>query len=183
MLFRSALLDYFAAAGAAAPQLDLQLFVTELTTPSVRLRSRWTPLLEAIAANAADAAALKSLLAKASERHPDDLTTRILATQLALLTKDEPGAKSLVNQLVRYVEEHPLEPLSKSTITAMIQRRASQPRLALWLIARAAWTFPALKADAEKLATAALAAANQQSDAKYAEAITTEQAELAKAKD
>ncbi len=179
----AALLDYFAAVGDAAPQLDLQLFVTELTTPSVRLRSRWTPLLEAIATNADHTATLKSLLAKACERHPDDLSTRILATQLALLTKDEPGAKSLVNQLVRYAEEHPLEPLSKSTITATMQRRASQPHLALWLIARAAWTVPELKADAEKLATAALAAANQQSDAKYAEAITTEQTELAKAKD
>ena len=33
-----------AAVGDAAPQLDLQLFVTELTTPSVWLRSRWPPL-------------------------------------------------------------------------------------------------------------------------------------------
>ena len=179
----AALLDYFAAVGDAAPQLDLQLFVTELTTPSVRLRSRWTPLLEAIATNADHTAALQSLLAKACERYPDDLSTRILATQLALLTKDDPVAKSLVSQLVRHVEEHPLEPLSKSTITATMQRRASQPRLALWLIARAAWTVPDLKADAAKLATAALDAASQQSDAKYAEAITTEQAELAKAKD
>jgi hypothetical protein len=98
-----------AAVGDAAPQLDLQLFVTELTTPSVWLRSRWTLLLEAIAANAVDAAALKSALEKACERHPDDLSTRILATQLALLTKDEPAAKSLVSQLVRHVEEHPLD--------------------------------------------------------------------------
>ncbi len=172
-----------AAVGDAAPQLDLQLFVTELTTPSVWLRSRWTLLLEAIAANAVDAAALKSALEKACERHPDDLSTRILATQLALLTKDEPAAKSLVSQLVRHVEEHPLEPLSKSTITATMQHRASQPRLALWLIARAAWAVTELKADAEKLATAALAAATQQSDAKYAEAITTERAELTKAKE
>ena len=74
-------------------------------------------------------------------------------------------------------------PLSKSTITATMQHRASQPRLALWLIARAAWAVPELKADAEKLATAALAAAPQQSDAKYAEAITTERAELTKAKE
>ena len=179
----AALLDYFAAVGDAAPQLDLQLFVTELTTPNVRLRSRWTPLLEAIATNAQDADTLKSLLAKACERHPDELSPLILGTQLALFTKDEPGAKSLVGKLVRHVEEHPLGSPSTMPTTATMQRRAPQPRIALWLIARAAWTVPELKAEAETLADAALAAARQQSDAKFAEAITAERAELTMAKE
>ena len=99
----AALIEFFTTTGDAAPQLDLQLFVTEPTTPSVKLRSRWTPLLETIATNVETTATVKAVLAKACERYPDNLSTLVLATQLALATKDVPDTKSHVARLVRHV--------------------------------------------------------------------------------
>lgn len=170
----AALIEFFTATGDTAPQLDLQLFVSEPTMPGIKLRSRWTPLLETIAANAETAAALKAVLAKARERHPDDLATLVLATQLALASKDASDTKSHVARLVRHVEQHPLEILSTMPHIATKQRRAAQTRVALWLIARECLAVPELESAANKLTAAAVAAASQQSNGEFSAAITAE---------
>ena len=156
----ASLVEFFAARSDIASQLDPQLFVTEPKTPSIKLRSRWTPFLETIASDAEAAVTLKDIFAKACERHPDDLATLIFATQFALATKDVPETKLLVAKLVRHVEQHPQEELSTVKQIAMKQQYAALPRIALWLIARQCLTVPELEADAIKLADAALVAAD-----------------------
>ena len=168
------LVEHLAIGTDEPPQLDLQLFVTAPKTPASKLCSRWTPLLETIAANAETAAALKAILAKARERHPDDLSALILATQLALAMKDVPDTKLLVARLVHHVEQHPLENLSTMPLIAEKQRHAAQSRVALWLIARECLAVPELEAAANKLTEAAVAAASQQSSGEFSAAITAE---------
>ena len=176
----TSLIEFFAATGDAAPQLDLQLFVTEPTTPSIRLRTRWQPLVDEIAKSPESAAHMKTLLADVRRKHPDDLVTLVLSAELALATNDTGDTATSIEALVQFVEQHPLEELPSDAAKAGPEREAARTQIGLWLIARECLSKPALSPAGTKLAERALPAARQQTDKSFAEAVCAEWLALAR---
>ncbi len=176
----ASLIDFFAATGDAPPSLDLQLFVTELTTPGIRLRSRWQSIVGDVAQSPEAAARLQGLLADARRKHPGQLVAFLLSAQLAVAMNDDTETAASVGALVHFVEQHPLEVLSSEPAKLRSQREAARSQVGLWLIARESLAQPALAPAGTKLAERALQAARQQTDPTFAQAVGTEWLTLAR---
>ena len=174
------LIEFFAATGDTAPQLDLQLFVAEPKSPGIRLRSRWQSLVTDIAKSPEAAARMKTLLTDARRKHPDDLVTLVLSAQLSLAMNDGQETAASVGALVQFVERHPLPELSIEPTKARSQRESARTQVGLWLIARECLVESKLSTAGTKLAERALQAARRQTDTNFAEAVCAEWLTLAR---
>lgn len=118
-------------------------------------------------------------LAEATTSRPDDFGAAILATQIALASKEESVRTMAVNKLVAMTERLRLEaPPEKGGFTAK-QRAAAMQQAQLWLVARECWKHKPLIESAVKLGTRSLEAAKRLADNSYALAILREWGQLA----
>ncbi|MBC8113875.1 MAG: hypothetical protein H7062_05835, partial [Candidatus Saccharimonas sp.] len=160
----AALIEFFTATGDTAPQFDLQLFVSEPTTPAIRLRTRWHSVVGEMAMSPETASRMRALLGDVRRKHPDDLVTIVLSAQLALAMNDVAETAASVGALVQFVEQHPLAELSSEGAKVRQQRESARIQVGLWLIARECLAEAALSQAGTKLAERALQAAQQQTD-------------------
>ncbi len=159
--------------------VDLILLLDSRELDKTKMSSALGNLIAGMTAQPAMLDQAKSALTEVRTKRPDDFGAAILATQIALATKDEALKKSSVEELVALVERIPLDaPSDKGTFTAK-QRSAAMQQAQLWLIARDCLKQESLRAAGDTLAKRSLEAAKRQTDNAYALAILREWGQLA----
>ena len=119
-------------------------------------------------------------IADARVRRPDDFGAAILATHIAVVSKDPAVRKAVIDDLVAMIDRLPLEPPSEKGGFTAKHRVAAMQQAQLWLVARECWKHEELRASGDKLgASAALEAAKRLSDGGYSLALLREWGQIA----
>ncbi|MCI0361269.1 MAG: tetratricopeptide repeat protein, partial [Planctomycetaceae bacterium] len=149
-----------------APAIDLMLAVPVSDSPLGKLDSTLARLLKPQTLSPEAAALLDALLASLTEKHPHDVTVRIVQALVALrrvsgggLPGSETAAgQASVKELVEFVAAHPLEEIPAGQRPNARQRQEAAQQVGLWLVVRECLPRPELREAAATLSARAIAA-------------------------
>lgn len=164
---------------AGKPVLDLMLGVQTEKNGLPKIGSQLVMLVASKKLPPEAAQAAKTLLQELTDKHPQDMSLRILATLLALREGDQEQAKSSLSHLKKLVLESPLEELPPLQRANSRQRETALRQVALWLVAAECLKVEPLRADGEILFSRALEAAARQLDTRFRVAMLSQRAQAA----
>lgn len=107
---------------------------------------------------------IKEELARLESEHPLDLSARITLLIAAQAEEDREACGVRTRELLKIVEDTPLEPLAAGVRANSRQRDAAARQMGLWLVARELLDNDSTRSQAETLAERAIEAASRQTD-------------------
>lgn len=167
------------ANGKPATSVDLVLLIDSRELDKTTMTSALVKLVSELVNKPEMVAKTTQALSDVRTKRPDDLSTMILATELAIATKDDKSTSALVKQLVELIEKSPLEPQPVKGGFTSAQRETAKRQIALWLIARRCLKQESLRGDGDRLAERALEASRRSIDNGYTLAILREWGQIA----
>jgi tetratricopeptide (TPR) repeat protein len=160
-----ALLSPNARASSGGSAVDLMLDLGKSNTAS--LRSIESPLLGVLrpaSLSPDDRLRIETHITSLVQQYPRDLSVQIVAAFFAIKGSDAAKKKESLTELIRCVEQTPLDLLSPGERPNSRQRSQATQQVALWLIARECLGTPEYRDEGQKLADRSIAAAQRQTD-------------------
>jgi tetratricopeptide (TPR) repeat protein len=164
---------------ADKPVLDLMLGVQTDKSGFPKIDSQLVTLVASKKLSAEPSQAAAALLKELTDKHPQDISVRIVAALLALRVGDQEQIKMSLAGLKQAVLESPLEDLPPLQRANSRQREAALRQVALCLVAAECLKVETLRTDGEYLFSRALEAASRQIDTRYRVALLMERAQAA----
>src|SRR5262245_25151461 len=162
--------------GTATIDLMLAAPLTGGTMP--KLESTLAKMLKPRALSPAAAKALDEQLAALVERHPRDVSIRLVQA-LVGIDRDASAMSSVAQRLEDFLAQSPLEDLQPGQRANARQRAEAAQQVGLWLIARRCLAEPETRIAGKRLADRAVAAARRQVEPAMLSSIMYEQGLIA----
>ncbi|MBS0206479.1 MAG: tetratricopeptide repeat protein [Planctomycetes bacterium] len=169
------LVEYLEDLQTQGRMLNLHLFVRSTDPGQGRMYSRWGSLLGEVSRNPSLAERVRVALDRTTTTEPDRIEPLLVSALLAMSARDESRRTAMVEKLVKFIEDHPLEKDSTS------MKPIPMDWIGLWLIARECLTQPAMAASGDKLGQQALQSARVMRMPEFERAILTEWIRIAAA--
>lgn len=167
------------AAGKEPTSVDLVLLIDSRELDKTTITSALVNLVRELVNKPEMLAKTRQALSEVRTQRPDDMSTLVIATELALATKDAENTQALVTSLIAAIDRAPLEPPpAKGGFTAK-QREVARHQSALWLVARECLKQESLRSQGVQLGDRALEASRRQADNGYTLAILREWGQIA----
>lgn len=165
--------------GERTGTVDLMLLVESRELDSTTMSSALGRLVQELSKSPEMLQKTRETLDAVLRKHPDDVSALILNTQLAITASDAKESTSLVNALVKFIDQTPLEPVPEKGGFTTQQRESALHQVAFWLVARDCMKQEALRPQGTRLAERALEASRRGTDATYTMAILREWGQIA----
>src|SRR5262249_1366449 len=121
---------------------------------------------------------IETHIASLVQQHPRDLSVQIATAFFAIKGPDAVKKKESLTELIRCVEQTPLDVLAPNERPNSRQRSQAAQQVALWLVARECLGTPEYRDEGQKLADRAIAAAQRQTDQNQLTSILYERGRL-----
>ncbi len=162
------------------PALDLILTIESGNLAKTRISSVFCSALKAASSNENLRKESMSKLAEIAVAYPKDPSVRVASAYAKFLGTDEKAQAAALDDLVKLLDEAPLEVLPPFAKANSRQREQAKPHLGLWLVARECLVKgkEKLHEPARKIAARALVAAQRQNELIMSQAVLREWGQL-----